>query len=172
MTKSNVALKDRYRIRRAVEGDMERVGEIARQAWVRIHESFRRMIGEEMHGVLGAGWEERKEAQVRGHWERHPDWFRVVASVETGAVVAFISFRVDEEKSMGTIGNNGVAPEAQGQGIGTMMYTCVFDLFRQQGLKYACVGTGLDEGHAPARRAYEKAGFNICVPDVRYYREL
>ena len=161
-----------YRVRRATEGDMDRVGEIARQAWVRIHDSFEKILGEELHGVLCADWEENKEAQVRGHWERHPEWFRVVEAVESGAVVAFVTFRMDETESMGTIGNNGVAPELAGKGIGTAMYQYVLDLFRQAGLKYACVGTGLDEGHAPARRAYEKAGFNIAQEKVTYYKYL
>lgn len=161
-----------YRIRHATEGDMQRVGEIARQAWVRVHDSFREMMGEEMHGVLCANWEANKEAQVRNHWARYPDWFRVVEAEEAGEVVAFISFRIDREQTMGVIGNNAVAPEAQGRGIATMMYTCVLDLFRQEGLKYASVGTGLDEGHAPARRAYEKAGFDIACPKVTYYKYL
>ena len=70
---------------------MDRVGQIARQAWVRIHESSTKILGEELHGVLCANWEENKEAQVRDHWERHPDWFRVVEAVETGAVVGYVS---------------------------------------------------------------------------------
>jgi len=48
----------------------------------------------------------------------------------------------------------------------------VLNLFRQEGLKYAMVGTGMDEGHAPARRAYEKAGFDIPRTDVTYYKYL
>lgn len=161
-----------YRIRRAVQEDMDRVGEIARQAWVRIHKSAAEIMGEEMHGVLCAGWEAQKEAAVRGHQERYPDWFRVVEAVETGEVVAFVTFRIDGARSLGTIGNNAVAPEAQGRGVGTAMYRYVLDLFREAGLRFASVGTGLDEGHAPARRAYEKAGFNIAQPQVTYYQYL
>ena len=33
------------------------------------------------------------------------------------------------------------------------------------------VGTGGDEGHAPARRSYEKAGYTP-LPLVRYYKRL
>ena len=161
-----------YRIRRATERDMDRVGRIARQAWVRIHESAVKILGEELHGVLCANWEADKEAQVCGHWERHPDWFRVVEAVETGEAVAFITFRIDQERAMGTIGNNGVAPQLAGKGIGTAMYGYVLDLFRQAGLSYASVSTGMDEGHAPARRAYEKAGFDIVREHVTYYKYL
>ncbi|MBT4097360.1 MAG: GNAT family N-acetyltransferase, partial [Gemmatimonadetes bacterium] len=34
------------------------------------------------------------------------------------------------------------------------------------------VGTGLDDAHAPARRAYERAGFDIAQQDVTYYKKL
>ncbi|MBI1928891.1 GNAT family N-acetyltransferase [Candidatus Poribacteria bacterium] len=165
-------MKEKYHIRHANASDLNRVGEIARQAWERIHESYRKIIGEEMHRDLCANWEEEKESQVRRHWREHPDWFRVVESIETGQVVGFITFRIDDAKSMGTIGNNAVALEAQGKGLGTLMYNYVLDLFREHELKYASVTTGLDEGHAPARRAYEKAGFHITRADVTYYKYL
>jgi ribosomal protein S18 acetylase RimI-like enzyme len=161
-----------YHIRNANENDLNRVAEIALQAWARIHDSYRKIMGAQMHHDLHADWEVNKEAQVRGHWKNHPEWFRVVESVETGAVVGFITFRIDAANSMGIIGNNAVAPGAQGRGIGTMMYDDVLERFRAHGLKYASVTTGLDEGHAPARRAYEKAGFDIVRPDVTYYQYL
>ncbi len=37
---------------------------------------------------------------------------------------------------------------------------------------YTMVMTGLDDAHAPARRAYEKAGFDKHIENIRYYREL
>jgi hypothetical protein len=39
-------------------------------------------------------------------------------------------------------------------------------------MSYATVQTGLDEGHAPARRAYERAGFDISHSRITYYRKL
>jgi len=48
----------------------------------------------------------------------------------------------------------------------------VLGLFREACLKYASVTTGLDPGHAPARKAYEKAGFNLRREDVTYYQKL
>ncbi len=171
MTEPNTDLGDGFRIRPATDRDMDRVGQIARQAWQRIHDSFEKIMGREMHAVLCANWEEQKEASIRGHFTRNPDWVRVVEDA-AGQVVAFLTFRIDREKALGTITNNAVAPEAQGRGIGTKMYSCALDLFRKEGLKFASVGTGLDEGHAPARRAYEKAGFDIARADVTYYKYL
>ncbi|MDA0747820.1 MAG: GNAT family N-acetyltransferase [bacterium] len=172
MVEKRVEIVPGYVIREAVAEEMGRVGEIARQAWAPIHQVYAQDVGEEMHGSLCANWAPEKEAAVRGHWERHPEWFRVVECVENGEVVAFVTFRMDNEKLLGILTNNAVAPEVQGKGIGTAMYTHVLDLFRKQGLRYASVGTGLDEGHAPARRAYEKVGFNLKREQVTYYQYL
>jgi hypothetical protein len=42
---------------------------------------------------------------------------------------------------------------------------------REGGMKLAVVGAGGDEGHAPARRSYEKAGYT-ALPLVRFYEAL
>ena len=52
------------------------------------------------------------------------------------------------------------------------MYAAVLDHFRSQGMLYAKVVTGMDYAHEPARRAYERAGFNIRHEDVTYYMKL
>jgi hypothetical protein len=52
------------------------------------------------------------------------------------------------------------------------MYRHVLDHFREQGLRFAHVDTGLDDAHIPARRAYEAAGFDRQVPTVDYWQDL
>ncbi|MCI0882720.1 MAG: GNAT family N-acetyltransferase, partial [Chloroflexi bacterium] len=65
-----------------------------------------------------------------------------------------------------------VHPHFQNRGIGTHMYTFVLDWLKGQGMKVISVSTGGDPSHAPARRAYEKAGFTCAIPSVRYYLEI
>ena len=43
---------------------------------------------------------------------------------------------------------------------------------RAEGMKIITVNTGLDEGHAPARRAYERAGFTAPLESVTYSKLL
>ena len=43
---------------------------------------------------------------------------------------------------------------------------------RQEGMIAVTVSTGLDEGHAPARRAYERAGFEKHLDSVTYCKML
>jgi hypothetical protein len=49
--------------------------------------------------------------------------------------------------------------------------TFALQRLKDGGMKLAVVGTGGDEGHAPARRSYEKAGYT-ALPLVRYYKDL
>ena len=63
-------------------------------------------------------------------------------------------------------------PSRAGQGWATFMYRHVLAHFRAQGLRFAHVDTGLDEAHAPARRAYEAVGFDRRVPSVEYWQDL
>ncbi|MBM3135725.1 MAG: hypothetical protein FJZ89_10695 [Chloroflexi bacterium] len=52
------------------------------------------------------------------------------------------------------------------------MYQHVLQHFRDEGLRYAHVDTGLDPAHIPARRAYEGVGFDRQVPMVEYWQDL
>lgn len=159
-------------IRSAHENDLPAVCEIAKAAWVRIHESMEKIMGTEMHAQLCANWEENKAEQVRGHFLRHPDWVYVVVEADGEAVVGFVTVRIDLEKSLGIIGNNAISPHAQGHGLGSAMHQFVLDKFKAMGLRFASVSTGLDDGHGPARRAYEKVGFDIRQEHVTYFKEL
>jgi ribosomal protein S18 acetylase RimI-like enzyme len=165
-------MDDKHRIRGATEGDLDRIGEIIRQAWEPIFALHEENWGGELFGVLYANWAENIKANVGRHMAENPDWIFVVESCETGEVMAFIAYLLDRERSMGTVGLNAVAAEFQRQGIGTMMYDFVLSRFREAGLKYAQVRTGLNDAQAAARRAYEKAGFNIARKEVTYYTYL
>lgn len=169
---SNQILVPGFVIRLAQKEDVEQACEIAKMAWARVHESFRNIMGEDMHDVLCANWEDGKASQVRGHFERHPEWFYVVVRQSDARVAGFLTLRIETKKSLGTIGNNAIDPQMQGQGIGSAMHRFALDLFKEMGLRFASVMTGLDDGHAPARRAYEKAGFDIRREDVTYYKVL
>ncbi len=150
--------------------DMPRIQEIAVRAWRGIYESYRKIHGEELYQRLFAGAPASKGDDVRRSCEQYPDYVRVCE--EGGRVVGFITFRINAEKKIGILCNNAVDPDCGLKGIGQQMYAAVLDHFRQLGLDYAEVTTGLDEGHVRARRAYERAGFNIHKDMTTYYMKL
>ena len=48
----------------------------------------------------------------------------------------------------------------------------IYARMKKEGCVSVIVHTGLDEMHAPARRAYEKSGFSLNLPSIMYYRPL
>ena len=62
-------------------------------------------------------------------------------------------------------------PEFQKRGIATLLNRAALDEMKAAGVKLAVAETGGDDGHAPARRAYEKAGYT-GLPLVRYFKDL
>jgi GNAT superfamily N-acetyltransferase len=79
---------------------------------------------------------------------------------------------MDAARRVGEIGLNAVHPDHAGQGVGTAMYRHVLARMREGGMAVASVGTGGDPSHAPARRAYAKAGFGPAIPSLTLYRLL
>jgi len=154
-------------IRPAEPQDMPRIQEIVSQAWA---------IGsdwtlEEKYGALGdRGWDRWLVPKVMSRL-----WDEIGSTLVTerdGRVVGFVSYALDHLRRVGTIHYNAVAPECQGEGIGTRQVEYVLALMRDAGMEYAAVGTGLNEGHAPARRMYEKAGFEPVIEYRMYARRL
>ena len=72
----------------------------------------------------------------------------------------------------GTITNNAVDPDCGEKGVGQEMYKAILERFRAEGLRAAMVTTGGDPAHAPARRAYERAGFKLKTEQVFYIMDL
>jgi ribosomal protein S18 acetylase RimI-like enzyme len=64
-----------------------------------------------------------------------------------------------------------VDPDFQKRGIGKLLMEHAFKQSRAAGMKMIMVETGDDDGHAPARAAYESNGFERW-PVARYFKEL
>lgn len=157
-------------IRPARVEDAERCGDIAVAAWAPVYESFRRMVGDELFALQWPNWRDDKRGQVEGFIRKHTDW-AIVTELD-GAIAGFLTYTINAERGSGEIGNNAVDPGFQGYGIGTLQCERVLDIFREAGLKFATVYTGLDEAHLPARLMYAKAGFDLSTPHIRYYKRL
>ena len=143
-------------------------GDIAVIAWAAIHEAYIERMGKEMHDEILAGWQDRKRKSVETSLLAGRGYVALV----DGIVAGFISYRVNPDNKTGEIMENAVSPDFRGMGIGTKMYEFVLEKMRTEGMKYASVSTGLDDGHAAARRSYEKAGFEKNLPSIKYFMEL
>jgi ribosomal protein S18 acetylase RimI-like enzyme len=131
---------------------------------------FRRTYGDDLIAIVRPNPDTRKGEEVKAFCARTPECCLICE--ERGRIVGFVTFRLDRERRIGQIGDNAVDPDCGLKGKGQEMYRAVLDRFRQEGMLYARVSTGMDEAHARARRAYERVGFNIHHEVITYYMEL
>ena len=158
-------------IRTVEPGDLLRLHEIRNAAYKPVFQSFRDIVGEKIAAVSLANAEQEQGAfldEICG-----PDSAHEMFVVEhEGKIVAFCSYICNHETKLGTVDLNAVDPDCQNGGVGTWMYEYAIEQLRKAGMRAAEVGTGGDDSHAPARRAYAKAGFGPGIPNVYLYREL
>ena len=150
--------------------DLDKLVAIADRAWQPIQEAYRRAYGDDLFNLLFPTPETRVGEDMRREIDQHPD--QVLVYEQDGRVVAFIIYYLEQGGRIGVIGRNAVDPAHQGKGISSTLYEAVLEVFRKQDAQYARVTTGLDDGHAPARRAYQRVGFNIHHSLITYYRRL
>jgi ribosomal protein S18 acetylase RimI-like enzyme len=158
-------------IREARPEDVETIVDIALKSWEPIYAQYREVLGEEMFHILHDDWRERKASSVRDACRPGSGSFAHVAELNK-RVVGFITFDVDEASGVGEIDNNAVHPDARGQNLAQRLYATAFEVMRSKGARMALVTVGLDPAHAPARRAYEKAGFQVHLERMTYFRQL
>ncbi len=157
-------------IRKYKEEDLEAIVAIGNDAWQKIFNKYREIFGDELFEILITNPESKKGLQIENHCRKYPQQIFVVEKNEK--IVGFITFFINKEKMIGEIGNNAVAIDFTGQGIGQKMYKHVLQHFKEQGMKFAKVSTGCDDAHLPARKAYVKAGFNIENSSIDFYKKL
>lgn len=158
-------------IRESQEKDIDRVVEIAIEAYKPIYDGFRTALGDTIYFYEYPDFKKAKASQIYESYKAESG-YKVFVTVINDKIVGFITFKLDKLKHVGVIGNNAVDPKFQGKGIAGFMYSYVINEMKEQGMKYVKVGTGGDQAHAPARKAYEKIGFKKCIPRVDYYMEI
>jgi ribosomal protein S18 acetylase RimI-like enzyme len=158
-------------IRRYRTEDRDAVLEICIAAFTPIHEGFEAALGQDIFQLQYKDWKQNYATIIDGI-DIDDDMTVVHVAEREGTIVGFIFTSMDAPKATGEIGLNAVLPELQGQGIGRSLYEFALEDLKRRGAKAAYVGTGGDAAHAPARRAYEAAGFDRVIPSVHLFRTL
>ena len=157
-------------VREYREDDFPAMVKIAKLAWKDIFAGYKEQIGQELYDLFFDNKYQDKEYQLRTFIDQYPN--QCLVCERNGKVLGFITFLFDRNRQVGVIANNAADLESTEKGIGQELYAAVFERFRAEGMKTAMVNTGLDEGHARARRAYERAGFKAHTESVTYYMKL
>jgi ribosomal protein S18 acetylase RimI-like enzyme len=150
------------------EDDLEAIVEFSLRAWAPVFESVRSILGDEIFVRLHPDWQASQAEAVRSSCtSAERDVFIAVAD---GRPVGFAAVGLNAfHEGMGVIDIIGVDPEYQRRGVATQLTESAIEHMRQRGMDIAVVETGGDPGHAPARAAYDAAGFTL-LPIARYFR--
>lgn len=160
-----------YEFRLARPEDEPRLQSIRRAAFAPIFAAFRSLLGDELYELAQRRGDEAQEGLLTSLMT--PDSGKSLHVASSGDdIVGFVAVLLDHDTLLGEIGLNAVDPEHAGRGAGSAMYEFALGLMRQAGMKVATVSTGGDPSHAPARRAYQKAGFDAMIPSVWLCRKL
>lgn len=151
--------------------DLPHLEEIRQIAFSPIFESFQSILGKEIYNLAQAR-EDNAQGELLASFLRADSVWNVYVAEITGKIVGFVSIKLDPDIKVGEIGLNAVHPEYANKGIGTAMYEFAVSKMKEAGMHVATVSTGGDPSHAPARRAYRKAGFVVGIPSVWLCRKL
>lgn len=156
---------ENVKIRPATAADVEALSEIVKVAWKPIFDGYRVQLGDAIYDVAYA--EDPLEKKAREVQCSVENGLCFVAEYE-GKVVGFATYFIDGK--VGNLTSNAVI--LRGHGIAGLLHTRVFEEMKARGCEAVLVRTGLDDAHAPARRAYEKDGFQNAIPGITYYKKL
>jgi ribosomal protein S18 acetylase RimI-like enzyme len=152
-------------------GDLPALQRIRQAAFEPVFRSFREIVGAEIAAIAfthADGGQAKLLEDICAAGSGHH-----VSVVTVGEeIIGFVSFTIETDKRTGEIGLNAVHPDYAGRGLGTWMYEHVLARMKELGAALAIVGTGGDPSHAPAQRAYEKAGFGPALSSIYLYKLL
>ncbi|MCC5964096.1 MAG: GNAT family N-acetyltransferase [Rhodobacteraceae bacterium] len=132
---------------------------------------FRAALGARVADVALAQ-AEAEQAALLADLAASDDHTLLVSTGADGAPTGFVALRCDRASGLGEIVLMAVAPTAQGAGLGRALTEAALERMRAVGMRAACVGTGGDAAHAPARALYSAAGFQAVIPSMTLYRAL
>jgi GNAT superfamily N-acetyltransferase len=156
-------------IRRATAANTSALAELAVLAWTPVFASFQQTFSPKAYAILYPDWQtQQREVVERICNDAHTT--TLLAEAE-GTIAGFLAYTLNHTDLVGTVELLAVHPAHQHQGIATALNLAALDQMCASGMKLAGVSTGGDPGHAPARRAYEKAGYT-AFPNVWYYQPL
>ena len=158
-------------LRLARADDLPLLEGIRQAAFAPVFASFRSLLGDDLYDLVQAREDEAQKDLLVSLLAPESGWEVYVAEV-AGTVVGFVSIQLNQDTQVGEVGLNAVHPKHAGKGIGTSMYDFAVSRMTEAGMQAATVATGGDSSHAPARRAYEKAGFTVQIPSVWLCRRL
>lgn len=140
------------------------------RAWTPVFESIQNVLNTDVYQAFYPDtWRVSQQKAVEDVCASEDT--EIWVAIDKNSVVGFIAVKLHSEDSMGEIYMIAVEPGFQGRGVGTALIEFALNQMKDAGMSIAMVETGGDDGHIPARRTYEKVGFDL-LPIARYFKKL
>ena len=152
----------------ATDEHYELAKDISVKAWTPIRQEFKKLLGEDIYKPFFENWQEAKRRDIENGLKTGCGYIALMS----GKTVGFVYYFTDDNTKTGEIAALAVDPEVKGHGIGNKLCEYALAKMRECGMLHAVVTTGGDDSHAPARRTYEKNGFQKFLPSVKYFMNL
>jgi len=169
---SSFTLPDNIVIRRPQnEAEIRRMAEMSVEVWQPIWDSTYKMLGHDIFHSIGDRRLNRYNETCNMCSDGRTNAYLMLVGDD---IAAYCSWRVENAPGgkYGAVLQNGVSSAFKGRGLGLVMQNCIVHDMLGTGLKYARVTTGLDDGHIPARKTYERSGFCRSIPFCSYYKQF
>jgi ribosomal protein S18 acetylase RimI-like enzyme len=143
-------------VRRVRPQEVDRCVRFGLEAFRPVYASFRHEYGSHLFNCIEADWEHRQATYIADAIGDPNDETWVYEL--DGRPAGFVVLKTDEH-GIADIELLAVDPAMQGRGIAAALNGFACDRAGEAGMKHVVVATADDAGHAPARRSYERAGF-------------
>ena len=158
-------------LRQSINSDLPKLETIRARAFAPIFGSFRKILGDEIYDIAQKSEDDKQCEQLSEMFSGTSKWI-IFTALADEEISGFVSIQIDEASKVGEIGLNAIEPKFSGRGFGTQMFEHAIDYMKSCDMRVATAATGGDPSHLPARKAYEKAGFDVQIPSVWYCRTL
>ncbi len=146
-------------IRDYQEADKETLKDITLRAWEPVFAGLESSMSKNIYEVFVPDWEAEQMRSLNAVCD--DDAIDVIVAEKDERIVGFAAISYHPEDYLGQIYMIGVDPGCQQQGIGTALMEKGIAMIKAKGFSLVMVETGGDPGHASARKAYEKMGFEL-----------
>ncbi len=144
-------------IRDYQESDREILKDLTLRAWEPVFEGLEESMDPEIYKIFVPDWQAEQMRSLNTVCD-DPAIHVIVAEADN-KLLGYAAMSFHPEDYLGQIYMIGVDPRHQQQGIGTALMEAGLKIIREAGFSLAMIETGGDPGHAAARAAYERMGF-------------
>jgi len=157
-------------IRNVSASDRDAIVTLSLRAWAPVFASLEQVLSPALYQSFFPDWRAHQRKAVEGVLD-DPEMQVRVCELTDGAAAGFTACRLHHDDRMGEIHMIAVDPDYQRRGIARALTDDAVQWMKESGMEVVMVETGGDPGHAPARRTYASAGFELTEV-ARYFRKL